>query len=626
VGLGRVDTAEWIRQSGPRKKGAKIIFGLEKMTKAFVLKERPGLKQYTWQFIKEYKLYISLLGVIAVAAGVFEISVDYKIKEIIDAISSNKKDSIDYLIFLFVLYKFLHHGSYFAQRCLGIRYRPAILEHVVKDMYNKTIGHSLHWFDSHLSGEISSKIQDFQNAISEIASNVFRTFHIICKIAITLFFILSVNRLTGLVLGLFVLIYAPIIYLLLKKQMTLQKAFVGAKQEAMGIINDSIANIFGIKVLGDLKSEIKLKVGPAINKWRFWDYKTRQFDTYYVDNADTFMVVMLNAVQIYLLSNLFKKGAISAGTFAFIAMITLKIHSQLNDFLENLLFNINPKIAQIKSSYSFINSKIDVEDRENAKTLATFKDFIEYRNVGFCYGEKSKLVLHDFNLKIGAGQRLGVVGTSGAGKTTMIKCLLRYFDVTEGGIFLGDQDIRDVTQDSLRKLISIIPQDITMFHRSIMDNLRLANYNATEEEILSACIKAKIHDDIMAMPQGYNTIVGERGVKLSGGQRQRVAIARAILKNAPILILDEATSSLDTHTEQLIQESINELLDGAGATVIAIAHRLSTLKNTDRIIVLDKGKIVQDGTHSALLASGGLYKTLWDAQVGGFLGDAKAQD
>jgi ATP-binding cassette subfamily B protein len=592
----------------------------------FDLHAKVGLKQYAWQFAKEYKLYIALLMIIAVVAGIFEISVDYKIKEIIDAISCNNANNLGYLLFLFVLYKFLYHGSYFAQRCLDIKYKPAILEHVVKDIYRKTIGHSLHWFDSHLSGEISSKIADFQDAMVMLMTYLFKTFRIIVTILITLFFIFHVNVLTGLVLGLFVIIYAPIIYFLLKKQMELQESYVNAKQEAMGIINDSITNIFSIKVIGDVTAECKFKLSPTIKKWRMWDYKTRQFDAYYVDNADTFMVVTLNAVQIYLLAYLFKNGDISAGGFAFIAMITLKIHAQLGEFLENLLFNVNPKIAQIKSSYTFINTKIDVEDRKNAKALATFKDCIDYQQVGFGYGENSKLVLHDFNLKIRVGQRLGIVGASGAGKTTMIKCLLRYFDVTEGGIFLGGQDIRDITQDSLRKLISIIPQDITMFHRSIMDNLRLAKYDATSKEIISACTKARIHECIMAMPQGYNTIVGERGVKLSGGQRQRIAIARAILKNAPILILDEATSSLDTHTEQLIQESIHELLDSGGATVIAIAHRLSTLKHTDRIIVLDKGKIVEDGTHSDLLAKGGLYKSLWDAQVGGFLGDEKSED
>lgn len=448
----------------------------------------------------------------------------------------------------------------------------------------------------------------------------------VITIIITLFFVCHVNALTGFVLCIFIITYVPVVYMLLKKMMELQGSYVNAKQEAMGIINDSITNIFCIKVIGNLISEFKLKLGPAIDKWKIWDYKTRRFDAYYVDIADTLMVVTLNAVQIYLLAHLFKNGDISAGSFAFIAMITLKIHKQLEEFLENILFNITPKIAQIKSSYTFINTKIDVEDEENAKDLNAFKDSIDYQNVSFSYGKDSKLVLQDFNLKIRAGERLGIVGTSGAGKTTTIKCLLRYFDVTKGVISLGNQDIRDITQSSLRKLISIIPQDITMFHRSIMDNLKLAKYDATEEEIISACIKARIHNDVMSMPQGYNTIVGERGVKLSGGQRQRVAIARAILKNAPILILDEATSSLDTHTEQLIQESISELLDNGGATVIAIAHRLSTLKHTDRIIVLDKGKIVEDGTRSELLAKGGLYKYLWDAQVGGFLGDKKTYD
>jgi ATP-binding cassette, subfamily B, bacterial len=606
--------------------GKKTNLRTEKMTTLFDLQGKTGLKQYVWQFVKTYKLYFSCLIIIALVTGIFEIAVDYKIKEIIDAISSHHAENLGYLLFLFVLYKLLHHGAYFAPRCLDVQYKPAILEHVIKDIYSKTTAHSLHWFDSHLSGEISSKIEDFQDGVITLITCLFKTFRIIITILITVFFILHINMLTGLVLGLFVTIYTPVIYLLLKKQMELQEFYVNAKQEALGIINDSMANIFGIKIIGNLISEFKLKLNPAINKWKIWDHKTRQFDAYYVDNADTIMVVTLNAVQIYLLAYLFKNGDIGAGSFAFIAMITLKIHALLDSFLENLLFNVNPKIAQIKSSYTFINTKIDVEDRKNAKVLVTFKDFIDYQNVSFGYGENSRPVLHDFNLKIPAGERLGIVGTSGAGKTTMIKCLLRYFDVTQGGIFLGDQDIRNITQDSLRKLISIIPQDITMFHRSIMDNLRLAKYDATEEEIISACIKARIHYDIMAMPQGYNRIVGERGAKLSGGQRQRIAIARAILKNAPILVLDEATSSLDTHTEQLIQESINELLDSGGATVIAIAHRLSTLKHVDRIIVLDKGKIVEDGTHSMLLAKGGFYKHLWNAQIGGFLGDEKMKD
>jgi ATP-binding cassette subfamily B protein len=198
----------------------------------------------------------------------------------------------------------------------------------------------------------------------------------------------------------------------------------------------------------------------------------------------------------------------------------------------------------------------------------------------------------------------------------MMKCLLRYFDVTDGAILIDGHNIQDISQESLRKAMSIIPQDITMFHRSIKDNLKLAAYDATDAEIISACKKAKIHDDVEAMPAGYDTVVGERGIKLSGGQRQRIAIARAILKNAPILILDEATSSLDTPTEKLIQDSINDVLENSKATVIAIAHRLSTLKHMDRILVLEKGNIVEVGSHTELLKKkDGLYKKLWEMQA-----------
>jgi ATP-binding cassette subfamily B protein len=228
-------------------------------------------------------------------------------------------------------------------------------------------------------------------------------------------------------------------------------------------------------------------------------------------------------------------------------------------------------------------------------------------------------IFSGLNLHIKPGQKIGIVGTSGAGKTTLIKCLLRYFDVQQGQITIDGHSILDITQESLWASISLIPQDITMFHRTILENLQIAKYDASFDDIVAACKKARIHDAIMAMTNGYHSVVGERGVKISGGQRQRIAIARAILKNAPILILDEATSALDTPTERMIQESLNEVLAMSQATAIVIAHRLSTLLNMDRILVFNHGQIVEDGTHQELLAKSGLYKTLWDAQVGGFL-------
>lgn len=576
--------------------------------------KQQGLKQYMMQLLAAYKVYAIALIILAILAGVFEISVDYKIKEIIDTIASGQGANLSYLLAVFVLYKLMFHGVYFINRLLNIKYQPSILAQTVTDIYNKTVQHSLHWFDSHLSGEISNKISDFENSIITLINHLFSTLNIIATITITVAFLAGINITAALVLLAFVLIYTPAIYVLLKKQIVLQESYVSARQETIGVINDSIVNIFGIKIIGSLGTEFKLKLQPAIDSWIKWDRKAKQFDAYYVDSIDTIMVVAMSAVQIYILADLYQQGIITAGGFAFIAMMTLKIHYQLNSFLSNVLFNINPSIAQIRSSYSFVNVEVDVKDAPYATELTNPKGAIEYQNVSFTYCDKQ--ILNNFNLKISPGERIGIVGRSGAGKTTMMKCLLRYFDVSAGAILIDDQNLKDISQESLRKAMSIIPQDITMFHRSIKENLKLAKHDATDAEIVAACKKAKIHDDITSMQSGYDTIVGERGIKLSGGQRQRIAIARAILKNAPILILDEATSSLDTPTEKLIQDSIDEVLSGSQATVIAIAHRLSTLKHMDRIIVLDKGNIVEVGTHESLLKQkNGLYKELWDMQV-----------
>jgi ABC-type multidrug transport system fused ATPase/permease subunit len=225
-------------------------------------------------------------------------------------------------------------------------------------------------------------------------------------------------------------------------------------------------------------------------------------------------------------------------------------------------------------------------------------------------------VVKDFELHIPAGQRVGLVGPSGAGKTTLMGLLLRMHDVSEGAIRIDGQDIREISQESLRQSIALIPQDTTLFHRNLLENIRYGRPGASDEEVELAARRAHAHDFIVEQEHGYRTMVGERGVKLSGGQRQRIAIARAILKNAPILLLDEATSALDSHSEQLIQSAMREAM--AGKTVIAIAHRLSTVMDMDRLLVLDRGAIVADGSHRELLRQGGLYAELWRKQSGDF--------
>lgn len=266
------------------------------------------------------------------------------------------------------------------------------------------------------------------------------------------------------------------------------------------------------------------------------------------------------------------------------------------------------------------------------------ENFINFKNINFTYeGKDINNVFSGLNLQIRKGQKVGIVGSSGAGKSTLINLLLKNFAITnykywdrpsdsindndEGGdILINSQSIYDVSSDSLRSQISLIPQDIMLFHRSIAENIGYAKDNPSQEEIENAAKMASIHDFIETLPEKYNTFAGERGIKLSGGQRQRIAIARAILKNAPILILDEATSALDSQTEQEIQKSINAMLERNNATVIAIAHRLSTIKHMDRIIVIEDGKITEDGSFSDLLTKeNGKFKAMWDSQVNGMV-------
>jgi ABC-type multidrug transport system fused ATPase/permease subunit len=254
-------------------------------------------------------------------------------------------------------------------------------------------------------------------------------------------------------------------------------------------------------------------------------------------------------------------------------------------------------------------------DSPSSTNLTVSRGEIEWQNINFEFGNNT--IFSDFNLSIKPGERVGLVGHSGAGKTTFVSLLLRQHDVTGGSIEIDGQNIAEVTQDSLRSAIAVVPQEPMLFHRTIRENIAYGKYDATDEEIVAVAKKAQAHDFISILSEGYDTLVGERGVKLSGGQKQRVAIARAMLKDAPILVLDEATSALDSESEVAIQKALHTLMEGK--TVVAIAHRLSTLREMDRIIVLENGQILEDGTHESLTQSGGLYQRLWEHQAGGFL-------
>jgi ATP-binding cassette subfamily B multidrug efflux pump len=280
-------------------------------------------------------------------------------------------------------------------------------------------------------------------------------------------------------------------------------------------------------------------------------------------------------------------------------------------------------IGQVQEGILSIAVPHQMTDAPGAKDLVVTKGEIRFEDLSFGYGRESG-VLHDLDLVIRPGERVGLVGPSGAGKSTLVNLLLRFFDPEEGRILIDGQDIAHVTQESLRAQIAMVTQDTSLLHRSIRDNIRYGRREASEAEIVAAARRAHADDFIRELEDwhqrtGYDAHVGERGVKLSGGQRQRVALARVILKNAPILILDEATSALDSEAEAAIQEQLEGLM--VGKTVIAIAHRLSTIARMDRLIIMDRGRIVEQGTHAALLAKGGVYARLWQRQSGAFLAE-----
>jgi ATP-binding cassette, subfamily B, bacterial len=287
------------------------------------------------------------------------------------------------------------------------------------------------------------------------------------------------------------------------------------------------------------------------------------------------------------------------------------------------LVSINRELRRFYDSFADASEMVallelprEVPDVPDAPALGVEGGRIDFRDVSFAFNKKSEPVFERFSLSIREGEKVALVGPSGAGKSTVTRLLLRLYDVQSGLVEIDGQNVRAVSQDSLRENIAYVPQEPILFHRTLKENIRYGHRDATDEEVIEAARKAHCHEFIAALPAGYDTYVGERGVKLSGGERQRVAIARAILKNAPILILDEATSSLDSESEALIQDALDELM--RGKTVIAIAHRLSTIMKMDRILVMDGGRIVAEGTHHELLNAGGLYEKLWNIQAGGF--------
>ena len=387
-----------------------------------------------------------------------------------------------------------------------------------------------------------------------------------------------------------------------------------------GQLVDSITNVSNVRIFARRIYEVlRLENSLRITKVKF---QKKELFLLMLHSIQGMLIAIMLGFMVYFLIQLYGRHLITVGDFALILGLGMEV-GHISWYTMSQVDEFNQAVGKCKQSLTYLIVPQELNEKKDASNLLITKGQITFSGVKFHYKDTEAL-FQNKSVTIEAGQKVGLVGYSGGGKSTFVNLILRLYDVTEGHILIDGQDIRNVTQDSLRKNIAMIPQDPSLFHRTLMENIRYGLIETTDEEVIGAAKKAHAHEFISKLPQGYESPVGERGVKLSGGQRQRIAIARAILKNAPILILDEATSQLDSITESNIQESLWELMQDK--TTIVIAHRLSTLLHMDRIMVFDQGKIVEDGTHTELLQKRGLYKTLWDAQVGGFLPDKKHEN
>ncbi len=379
------------------------------------------------------------------------------------------------------------------------------------------------------------------------------------------------------------------------------------------ILSDALSNHTSIQLFARKKFEFK-KFRDANqdlrNMMRFtWNLSVA------IDAVQFILFLIIEFGILYLALRAWRQGGMTVGTFVLLESYLILIFGKLWDF-GRATRSIFASFADAKEMVEVMLTPIEIHDVPRARTLNVPRGEIAFDHVSFSY-QKTRRVLNDISLTIPPGQRVGLVGPSGAGKSTIVKLLLRLHDVERGHILIDGQDVQKCTQDSVREAVSFVPQEPILFHRTLMENIRYGRLDATDEEVCRAATSAHCDSFIQELPDRYDTLVGERGVKLSGGERQRIAIARAILKNAPILILDEATSSLDSESELMIQDALEKLMKGK--TVIAIAHRLSTIRQMDRIIVLTDGQVAEEGSHESLLKKrNSIYAKLWKMQSGGF--------
>ncbi len=575
---------------------------------------------FFWAQIRNYRSATLLVSFSMVVVSVADSIGPIFYKFLFDILSSGEKTpqvagkAVWIVIGLLGVYLF----QWLARRsaAFGANYLESqIIAHLSNDCFACLHHHSSSFLNNTFVGSLVKKVKWFTAAFENVADVIFWD---IIPLAVGLIITSTVLFWKNFWLGLSMLIWL-VVFLLVNLIFANYKIKFDLRRNEeettnSGLLADSITNNVNVKLFNGSQREID---NFSISSGRLAEARRKSWNVgSYFDAFQGLLAIFLEIGIIIFAVHLWQQGVMSIGDFVMIQAYLINIFDRIWG-IGNVLRRVFQSLSDAEEMTQILETPFEIKDIPGAKNLVVTEGIIEYHGVTFNY-HHTRQIISNFDLKIASGEKVAFVGPSGAGKTTVIKLLLRMHNLTAGHIFIDGQDISQVTLESLWRNISLVSQDPILFHRSIRENIRYGRPEATNQEVEEAAKKARCHEFITRLENGYDSLVGERGIKLSGGERQRVAIARAILRAAPILVLDEATSSLDSHSEQMIQEALNELMKGK--TVLVIAHRLSTIKNSDRIIAINKGQIAEEGNHKDLLArEKSLYKKLWQFQVGGFV-------
>ena len=585
-----------------------------------------GLVAFCRHYTRGMEGYLLVLSLLSALVAFFEAALFYMMGQLVDWLvdqdprtlwQSRRQELLGFGFMVVVLLPGLiwlrstvMHQTLLGNYPMAIRWRA----------HQYLLGQSMTFYQDEFAGRVATKMM--QTALS-VRETVMKLLDVMVYVTVYFFSMVFLVGQSDPILMLpmlgWLLGYIGVLRYFLPKLRASAMAQADARSMMTGRVVDSYTNIQTVKLFSHSKRE-STYAQDAMDEFLNTVYRQMRYATginVSVNVLIYLLIFFVGAFSIYLWSN----AAITVGAIA----VAITMALRLNGLAQWIMWEVGmlfENLGMVADGRNTLSQPQGITDADNAPELKVDQGQIAFEDVRFHYGKESG-VLEDFNLRIEPGEKIGLVGRSGAGKSTLVNLLLRFYDVESGVVRIDGQPVNQVTQDSLRAAIGMVTQDTSLLHRSIRENLLYGAPDATDEDMVLAAKEAKAHDFIQTLTDpfgntGYDAQVGERGVKLSGGQRQRIAIARVMLKNAPILVLDEATSALDSEVEASIQESLKTLMKDK--TVIAIAHRLSTIAAMDRLVVLDQGQIVEQGTHSELVNAGGIYAKLWSHQTGGFLG------